>query len=388
MTGGGATPGLLHRLSGHALHAAVLAPVLLWTVCCHPLTTGPCGPSRCLTTRLFGDFVGSWANLGCRPLRVRCLLRSHTPCISKPLALLGPTSAILRKGLRRDFAHHRLSGGFGSVRLYSRDDVWGALEAQRQIIENATASWRPLTPQGHGGQSHLVEADVHLPVSPQDWDAPVLPPFVDRSISISCSNPWRILGDTDADSKVSNPQTDHTTDAPTALGNALELGSGPWNAASKACFRSDVLRRKRPRTADPPTPVAEEQDELPVTVPSNQEATSSDEEPPAPVLLPIADGSFGILPNRLSGVSHIVQAVDSPTDKTLRWGRGETLQHLRPLYGPQLELDTACYAASAAIPAGFALCRRLGCHTFGALPQDRGTPPNTLARLEACAPPL
>ena len=74
--------------------------------------------------------------------------------------------------LRADLGHHRLRGNSKTVQLYSRDDVWGALQAQRCIILKAAQGWRPLTPQARGGQKPIDEPRVALPGPPDDWDTP------------------------------------------------------------------------------------------------------------------------------------------------------------------------------------------------------------------------
>ena len=48
--------------------------------------------------------------------------------------------------LRREQGHHRVGGGPASVRLYSRDDVWGPLRLQQHIVVSLRSGWRPLTP--------------------------------------------------------------------------------------------------------------------------------------------------------------------------------------------------------------------------------------------------
>jgi len=46
-----------------------------------------------------------------------------------------------------DHGHHRVPSGQTSVRLYSRDDVWGALMLQFNIIRAFATGWWPTTPQ-------------------------------------------------------------------------------------------------------------------------------------------------------------------------------------------------------------------------------------------------
>ena len=65
------------------------------------------------------------------------------------------------------------------MRLYSRDDVWGPLRLQFQLVEALRAGWRPLTPQSRGARPPLPEPPVSLEgpaVCPPALQAPpVLP---------------------------------------------------------------------------------------------------------------------------------------------------------------------------------------------------------------------
>ena len=49
-----------------------------------------------------------------------------------------------------------------STRLYSRDDVSGALQLQESIISSVQKSWRPHTPLGRGGQIPILEQSFTL----------------------------------------------------------------------------------------------------------------------------------------------------------------------------------------------------------------------------------
>eukprot|EP00435_Cladocopium_sp_Y103_P070303 s255_g35.t1 len=59
-----------------------------------------------------------------------------------------------------------------SLAVYSRDNVWGALEFQRQIIQQVRAGWRPQIPQHRGSQRPLQEPPVVL-----DFFSKKLPDF-------------------------------------------------------------------------------------------------------------------------------------------------------------------------------------------------------------------
>jgi len=62
--------------------------------------------------------------------------------------------------------HKRLQGKHqarnSSTRLYSRDDVHGAIKLQHSIIQAIHGGWRPVTPLSRGGQIPLIEPDFSL----------------------------------------------------------------------------------------------------------------------------------------------------------------------------------------------------------------------------------
>ena len=69
------------------------------------------------------------------------------------MATLLPIAKQLDEADRRcaDHGHHR-QGTQTSVRLSSRDDVWGALMLQHNIIVAFSKGWWPSTPQERGGR--------------------------------------------------------------------------------------------------------------------------------------------------------------------------------------------------------------------------------------------
>ena len=67
---------------------------------------------------------------------------------------------------RAEQGHHRPPSGRQSVRLYSRDDVWGALRVQQTIVSRLREGWRPLTPLARGGLCPATEVPVSLPEVP------------------------------------------------------------------------------------------------------------------------------------------------------------------------------------------------------------------------------
>lgn len=62
--------------------------------------------------------------------------------------------------------HKRLQGKHqsrnSSTRLYSRDDVHGALKLQQAIVKAVQEGWKPVTPLARGGQLPLVEPSAQL----------------------------------------------------------------------------------------------------------------------------------------------------------------------------------------------------------------------------------
>ena len=77
--------------------------------------------------------------------------------------------------------------------------------------------------------------------------------------------------------------------------------------------------------------------------------------------LPLDVSSYCFIANSLSGIAHMAGVADGPTPKTapLPW-RGDLL-HIRALCGAQLPSAPGCCTAYTSFPAGFELCRRLGC---------------------------
>eukprot|EP00435_Cladocopium_sp_Y103_P043594 s1882_g12.t1 len=51
-----------------------------------------------------------------------------------------------------------------SLAVYSRDNVWGALDFQRQVIQQVRAGWRPQIAQHRGSQRPLQEPPVVLEI--------------------------------------------------------------------------------------------------------------------------------------------------------------------------------------------------------------------------------
>eukprot|EP00435_Cladocopium_sp_Y103_P021781 s223_g5.t1 len=80
----------------------------------------------------------------------------------------GLKSTLISWGTQLDLSdeQRRLQGKHqsknSSTRLYSRDDVHGALKLQASIVEAVQSGWRPVTPLARGGQQPLVEPTFTL----------------------------------------------------------------------------------------------------------------------------------------------------------------------------------------------------------------------------------
>ena len=75
----------------------------------------------------------------------------------------------ISEGDRGEQGHHRADSSRASVRLYSRDDVWGQIRLQRALITSAGDGWRPMRAQGRGGQLPAHEPPVSIPSVPGEW---------------------------------------------------------------------------------------------------------------------------------------------------------------------------------------------------------------------------
>ena len=107
--------------------------------------------------------------------------------------------------------HHRGS----AAELYSRDDVWSALQAQEVVLSKLQAGWLPLTPMGRGGQSPIQQLPL-LTVREEKPHAvlseafPLLPDFSAADLgppSCSAADEAALLGPK-ADSGATAPQLD------------------------------------------------------------------------------------------------------------------------------------------------------------------------------------
>merc|ERR1711966_584669 len=85
----------------------------------------------------------------------------------------------IAENLRSEQGHHRTNASQSSVRLYSSDDVFGALKLQLQIVDAIRSPlilFRPLRPQRRGAEAPLPEPGISLPGIPTvGWSTPIVP---------------------------------------------------------------------------------------------------------------------------------------------------------------------------------------------------------------------
>ena len=91
-------------------------------------------------------------------------------CFLSMLSQLG--YSIKKRGLQ---GHHEDSNA--SVPLYSRDDVWGALDAQKILWSRLHEGWRPRTPQARGGRRPLPQKICIEPICVMFASAALRPAF-------------------------------------------------------------------------------------------------------------------------------------------------------------------------------------------------------------------
>ena len=87
---------------------------------------------------------------------------------------------------RADQGHHQRDSHQQSVRLYSRDDVWGALKCQGTLLRALADGWRPLSAQARGAQRPLQEPEFTVPPLASDDLYARKPSDLPRLILIPC----------------------------------------------------------------------------------------------------------------------------------------------------------------------------------------------------------
>jgi len=83
---------------------------------------------------------------------------------------------------RADQGHHKSTGtGPSSVRLYSRDDVHGALRCQDALIQSCSTGWLPMTVRLRGAGNILRQPPVQVEPVPSSWYSQEILPEFDSS---------------------------------------------------------------------------------------------------------------------------------------------------------------------------------------------------------------
>jgi hypothetical protein len=90
---------------------------------------------------------------------------------------------------RGEQGHHRQHAGRASVRLYSRDDVWGALRLQRELSDQVANGFRPMCAQQRGAAQPLPETPVQIPPPCDNWEMEVQPTFNGLCLSSDTTAP-------------------------------------------------------------------------------------------------------------------------------------------------------------------------------------------------------
>ena len=262
---------------------------------------------------------------------VGCINRSDAYALHlKATATSWAIQCSVAENVRAGLAHHRKTGNARTVQLYSRDDVWGALVAQRMIILEAARGWRPLPPPGTGGgQQPLKEPVVALPGPPLDWD--LTPRVADL--------PGRITVATSLDSVP--PMTVNTG----ARDGILPIAQWAQTAVPVA-----AAGPKRPKLDMQP-------DE------SDSSTDSADDDAGGHLVDSGADQCF--VCNTVSGIGHFATILHTPCTRALDWELEGARVYLRPRCGAQCDLAVDTYVVAADLPARFEPCKRLGCRASG-----------------------
>ena len=196
------------------------------------------------------------------------------------------------------------------------------MEAQRIIIARIAAGWRPITPQGRGGQLPIQEPVVDIPGTPADWDAKLPPPWDMGAMDLTCSSGLSLR---DAGDPVDLPAAlaDSTLPCPAAnLGAALLSDRGPWTAAESTLGHSGSVT--------PPAPLKRRRRAPPAAAPIIEDSalvlSSSEEEAVVPPP-PSVRSQYTLLSNMLSGITHIAEIGSGSSTKSLSWSLGFTHVH-------------------------------------------------------------
>ena len=172
----------------------------------------------------------------------------------------------------------------------------------------------------------MCEPAVSLPGPADDWEAPLFPPFPLRCIDCGCSLELSIRHDRD----VNRP-----------LADCIE----PLDTSGHAELLEPCAKARRIEN-------------LELAVPDED---VSDHESAAAPTVPLEFDSFCFVANALSGIAHMAGIASGPSSKTAQLPWRDDVVNIRALCGAQLPSAPGCCTAYATFPAGYELCRRLGC---------------------------
>ena len=133
---------------------------------------------------------------------------------------------------RAEQGHHCQHGGRASVRLYGRDDLWGALACQQLVVQKVTEGFRPLTAQGRGAQIPLTEPAVQI-------DPPITPKWYPMTLTARRSHtrkPRRSVSQPPANPEA-HPNCRRPPPPPPTPGNAEELTDASITPSESSTFQ-------------------------------------------------------------------------------------------------------------------------------------------------------
>ena len=124
-------------------------------------------------------------------------MAAHSPLQARSLSLHSCKRSLLavarqldvKEAHWEDQGHHKRNTGRTSLRVYSQDEIFGALALQREIRDATVGGWTPLIALGRGSQIPLKEIKLPLPPAPENWVATLIPDF-DSSRIQAKGSPW------------------------------------------------------------------------------------------------------------------------------------------------------------------------------------------------------
>ena len=159
----------------------------------------------------------------------------------------------LNEEWRRHQGHHRADGAKGSVALYSRDDVWPALQLQQAVQSQIRAGFRPLQPMLRGGGASRVDFPVVLkPLS--EGDVAPTPPLGLQFASMDATDFVDSFSSSSSETSDGGSTPSHAStcprggsafiDSPARVGETFWLINVATSVAhvAKCCAEGDPLR--------------------------------------------------------------------------------------------------------------------------------------------------